>query len=215
MDFDLENIILRIPAILLALTIHEYAHGWVAYRLGDRTAYDAGRLTLNPIAHLDPIGTLLLLRFNFGWAKPVPVNPHLFINPKKGILYVSAAGPLSNILLALIFGFTFRFIIEFHFIPPYPYLIEFLRLGLAINIGIAFFNLLPIPPLDGSKIVLGFLPDAWVPGYLQKTRYFPIFFIGLILIDTIMQTDYFSRFFTPFFDPFGKLIYFLIFWRIT
>jgi Zn-dependent protease len=216
MDLNIEYLILRIPAILLALTVHEYAHGWVAFRLGDHTAYDAGRLTLNPIAHLDVFGTLMLLFGPFGWAKPVPVDPRYFQNPKKGVLLVSAAGPASNIVLALIFGYTLR-IIDFT-VPGrgfYPDLTKFFTLSLLINTGISFFNLLPVPPLDGSKIILGLLPNRFIPGYIEKSRYLPMVFMILLILEWGLHIPIFSRLIYPLFTPYYTFIQFLIFWRIS
>ena len=216
MDFNLENLILRIPAILLALTIHEYAHGWVAYRLGDRTAYDAGRLTLNPIAHLDIFGTLMLLFGPFGWAKPVPVDPRYFQNPKRGVLLVSAAGPLSNIALALLFGYTLRLIgVASPLQSIHPDIAGFLVLSVLINTGISFFNLLPVPPLDGSKILLGMLPNRLIPGYIEKSRYLPTVFMVLLILEWGLHIPIFSRLIYPFFTPFYNIIQFLIYWRIS
>ncbi len=214
MDLSPENLIIRIPAILLALTIHECAHGWVAYRLGDRTAYDAGRVTLNPFPHLDIIGTVMLLFGPFGWAKPVPVDPRFFQNPKKGTLYVSAAGPLSNIALAILFGYAFRFIgVAFPSMAIHPYIITFIQLSILMNAGIAFFNLIPIPPLDGSKILLGMLPNRLVPAYIQNSRYLPTIFMILLLLEWGLHIPIFSRLMYPLFQPFYNAIHFLIFWR--
>ncbi|MBN1578141.1 MAG: site-2 protease family protein [Chitinispirillaceae bacterium] len=211
-----EYLILRIPAILIALTVHECAHGWVAFRLGDRTAYDAGRVTLNPFVHLDLFGTLMLLFGPFGWAKPVPVDPRYFQNPKKSMLQVSAAGPASNIALALLFGYTLRLIgVADPSLGMHPYLVKFLTLSILMNTGIAFFNLLPVPPLDGSKILLGMLPNRLIPGYIEKSRYLPIVFMVLLVLEWGLHIPIFSRLIYPIFSPFYNLIHFLIFWRIS
>ncbi|OIO45414.1 MAG: hypothetical protein AUJ24_00670 [Parcubacteria group bacterium CG1_02_36_42] len=137
--------------ILLALSIHEYSHAQMADFLGDPTAKYQGRLTINPLAHLDLFGTLLLFLFGFGWGKPVPFNPYNLRNPKQGEFLVGLAGPLSNFLTAVISGFIFRF---FPFLTNSPFLIYFVW----INIILAVFNLLPIPPLDGSHVFLNILP---------------------------------------------------------
>lgn len=214
MNLNPELFILRIPAILIALTVHEYAHGWVAYRFGDHTAADAGRLTLNPLAHLDIMGSIMLLFGPFGWAKPVPVDSRYFKNQKKGIIWVSAAGPASNVLLALLFGYTFRFLgTYFPAVAMQPNLNAFFSLSIMINIGISFFNLLPIPPLDGSKILLGLLPNKWIPGYLQKSRYLPTIFIVLLIAEWGLHIPVFSRIIYPIFQPYLSLIRFLIFWK--
>jgi Zn-dependent protease len=205
--------ILRLPVILIALTFHEYAHGWVAWKLGDNTARNEGRLTLNPISHLDLIGTLMLLAGPFGWAKPVPVNSYYFKNPKRDILLVNLAGPVSNIILAFIFGYTFRFLSFYNpsLIAEVDYLQLFIQLAIMINIGIAFFNMIPIPPLDGSKILIGLLPNKWIPGYIEKSRHLPMIFIVLLLVEWGLKIPVFSTIINPFFVPFNKLILLMIF----
>ncbi len=178
-----QAMIISLPAIIIGLTFHEYAHGWAAYKLGDPTARSAGRLTLNPIAHLDPIGFIALLLFHFGWAKPVPINPMYFKGDrKKGIILVSLAGPLSNLLLAIIFGLLL------HLLQNQPFLYDnqaaillLLEYFVLINVILAVFNLIPIPPLDGSKILFGL-----VPGYpnwmLQLERYGFLILIVLMIL---------------------------------
>lgn len=213
MDLSIDTLILRIPAILLALTIHECAHGWVAYKFGDRTAYDSGRVTLNPVAHLDLLGTAMLLFGPFGWAKPVPVDARYFENPKKGILWVSAAGPISNVALALVCGYTFRIISEINPGALHPYLAQFLTLSIMMNAGIAFFNLLPIPPLDGSKILLSLLPNHIIPKYLYYSKHAPTVFMVLLLAEWLLKIPLFSGLIYPLFRPFLSLIQFLIYWN--
>lgn len=203
--------ILRFPVILIALTFHEFAHGLMALKLGDTTARDEGRLTLNPISHLDIFGTVMLLFGPFGWAKPVPVNPRNFKNPKRDLLLVSLAGPVSNIILALLFGYSMRAIMSY-----YPSLLSgnlnyFLQLSILINIGIAFFNMIPIPPLDGSKVLLGLLPNTWIPGYLNKSRYLPTIFMGLLLVEWGLHIPVFSTLLNPFYHPFNDFWQFIIF----
>ena len=161
--------------LLFSVILHEVAHGYTALRLGDPTARDAGRLTLNPIKHIDPFGTVLLpllLYFAqspilFGWAKPVPVNSFLFRDPNKDMMLVAASGPLTNITLAVLFALGLRYL------PAHspPLFVDLLVYSCYINIILAFFNLLPIPPLDGSKLVAGFLPDKFRQAYLQLGRY--------------------------------------------
>lgn len=150
--------------IVLSAAFHEYAHGFMAYRLGDSTAKDAGRLTLNPLAHLDLMGTVVIPLFLLftggifiGWAKPVPYNPYNLRDPKYGSLKVGIAGPFVNFLIALILGLLFRF----STILPFQneIFIQFLGLIIYINIFLALFNLIPIPPLDGSKILTDLLPQ--------------------------------------------------------
>jgi Zn-dependent protease len=209
-----DNFILRIPVILIALTFHEYAHGYIAWRFGDPTARNAGRLTLNPLAHLDVFGTVMLLFGPFGWAKPVPVNGYNFANPKRDGLLVSLAGPVSNIILALIFGYSMRLFIAFG--PSFlmsQYLFDFLNLSIIINVGIAFFNLIPVPPLDGSHILAGLLPDHLIPSYFNKMRYLPMIFMFMLIAEWGLHIPIFSTIINPFYKPFASFFYFLIFWK--
>ncbi|MCL1817091.1 MAG: site-2 protease family protein [Clostridiales bacterium] len=172
-NFSLSNILYSIkylvPVVIIALPIHEYAHARVAYSFGDPTAKNNGRLTLNPLKHLDLVGTILLIVAQFGWAKPVPINPFFFQgNRKRKILYVSLAGPVSNLLQAII-GTTFIKLIPW--LSFYSdnsismsilrWLFTFLVFYVHLNLVLAIFNLLPMPPLDGSKILAGFLPDRY------------------------------------------------------
>lgn len=152
---SMQELLLLLPGILVGLTFHEFAHGWVADRLGDSTARHQGRLTLNPLAHLDPVGFLMLILFRFGWAKPVPVNPYnLRGDPTRGMMLVSLAGPASNMLLALVLALLLGLGVAS--LIPYGYYL-FLY-ALQINVILALFNLIPVPPLDGSKILAGLLP---------------------------------------------------------
>ncbi len=155
----LMELILSIPALLISLSAHEFAHGYAAYKMGDNTAKYEGRLTLNPMAHLDPIGTFCLLFFHFGWANPVPINPMYFKNKRLGIIVVSLAGPLMNFVIALIS--TIVRAIAYKFMPM-GILLNFvsiiLEMCVVMNIGLMVFNLIPIPPLDGSKILGELLP---------------------------------------------------------
>lgn len=162
--------ILIIPVLLLSLSIHEYAHGLAADFLGDPTARLMGRLTINPLSHLDPIGALfLLVTRRFGWAKPVPVNPANLREPKRDIMFVSLAGPLANVILSFLFSLVFRLFIVLvsRSIIPYSYgnigyfLHQMISAGIYLNLTLAFFNLIPIPPLDGSKILRGLVPRTW------------------------------------------------------
>lgn len=151
------EIALLLPAIIIGLTFHELAHGYVAYRLGDSTAAQQGRLTINPIAHIDPIGFIALFLVGFGWAKPVPVNPfNMRGDPQRNMLLVSLAGPATNIVLAFVFAILFGLGLA----NLFPYGHEIVIRIIYINIVLAVFNLLPIPPLDGSKILAGLLPPS-------------------------------------------------------
>ncbi|GBU21115.1 peptidase [Fibrobacteres bacterium R8-0-B4] len=205
--------LIRIPAILLALTLHELSHAAVAYKLGDHTARDQGRLTLNPLVHLDLLGTIMLLTGLFGWAKPVPVNPYNLRNPKRDLMLISVAGPLSNIVQALCCGFIIRAIMivapsnqELFNTPIAKYLLLFLILAFWINSGLAFFNLLPLYPLDGSKILAWFLPDKYIDGYMRATRYaMPIIF-GLVIIGALTKINILPAILNPIFQPFMYLM---------
>lgn len=185
LDFSVEtliNILLSIAALLLVFTVHECAHGYAAYLLGDTTAKDAGRLSLNPIKHLDPFGALCLLIFRFGWAKPVPINPYRFKNFRFGTALCSLAGPLSNVIFAflvnLLWGTLFYLGISMN-----QYVQSFLQILYFYNLSIAVFNLIPIPPLDGSKIVLSILPQKAYTFVLNYERY------GFILLILLLWTN--------------------------
>jgi Zn-dependent protease len=189
---DIKSLILLIPPILAALTVHEYAHGLVAYRLGDPTAKYQGRLTLNPIAHLDPLGTILLFIAYFGWAKPVPVNPFNFRNPRTDMIWVALAGPASNVLLAMLMGIVLQPLIAARLIEPYGPLYQMITMGVFINLMLAFFNLIPIPPLDGSKIVSGLLPLQHLHIWENFERIGPFVLLGAILIGRLLNIPIFG-----------------------
>lgn len=175
----INQLIIMAPPLLLALTLHEYAHGYVAYRLGDPTARDAGRLTLNPLSHLDPIGTIAFFFIKFGWAKPVPVNPYYFKNPRKDMLWVALAGPVTNLLLAVVSALLLKALIATASVIPYSTLLEAILVPLYnmlvasvwINLVLCIFNFLPIPPLDGGRILTGLLPENMARTYASFERY--------------------------------------------
>jgi len=185
---DLERALLSIPIFLLALTVHEFAHGYAAYLLGDKTAFRAGRLTLNPIPHIDPFGALVFVmsNFTFGWAKPVPVDLRYFRDPKKGMLLTASAGPISNLIQALIFGIIIRiggFSGHVLSSPDSDFntiIGKFVWYGVFVNCALAFFNLIPVPPLDGSKILYGLLPRGKEYIIYQLERVGPMLLIVLI-----------------------------------
>ncbi len=206
---EAQLLLLRIPAIMIALTVHEYAHGYMAWLKGDNTAKVHGRLTLNPIAHLDIFGTLMLFFGPFGWAKPVPVNPINLDNPKRDMIYVGAAGPVSNIILAVFFGLIFRFIRwSPDFMSSSHLFIVFLQLCVLINLGLSFFNLLPIPPLDGSNILMGFLPAEKVGTYLKYAQHAPKILFGLLLAEWVLHIPLFSTIIYPLWIPY------MTFWQM-
>ncbi len=193
--------ILRIPAIVIALTVHELAHGYIAGILGDDTAKKQGRLTLNPLAHLDPFGALMLLFGPFGWAKPVPVNPMNFAHPIEGMAIVATAGPLSNIIMAAFTGLLFRFGI----VEQGSMLWAFLYILFMINIGLAVFNLLPVYPLDGSRIVMAFLKGEQLTVYVKAMRVVPKIFLGMIVTEWVLNIPILSYVLNPVFIPVFKL----------
>jgi Zn-dependent protease len=213
--------IFYVPGVFVALTVHEYAHGYVAWRRGDDTAKKAGRLTLNPLSHLDPFGLLMLLWGPFGWAKPVPVDPRKLGNPRRDMLYVSAAGPLANIALALLFGGILRFVsLAGTSIGPGPasqnlyvsYVVALLKFSFRINIGLSFFNLLPVPPLDGSKILMSLLPPTRLMSYLSIVQHAPKVFLALILIEwAFPNVAAFSMVITPVWKPYFTFWQWLVF----
>jgi Zn-dependent protease len=204
--------LIRIPVILLALTVHEYAHGWVAWLKGDNTAKSAGRLTFNPIAHLDIFGTLMLLFGPFGWAKPVPVNPYNLDNPRRDSVYVSLAGPAANIVLATLLGFAYRMLVSSGMARDmHPYLAAFFQLSVIINLGLSFFNLIPVPPLDGSKILMGLLPPTKLESYLNVIRHAPKVFLFLILAEWGLHIPVFSTVINPLWIPYFTFWQYVIF----
>jgi len=179
-ELPLYAFVMFIASIVAALTFHEFAHGFAAYILGDRTAKQDGRLSFNPARHIDPIGMMLLLVAGFGWAKPVMVNPYNLRNPKQDMAFISIAGPVSNFLLAFVVLLIAQALLMFGGTGNAAYYtINFFYLLCSINIGLGLFNMIPIPPLDGSKFFGFFLPD---PLYfkLMNFRYGMIILIALV-----------------------------------
>lgn len=174
-DF-LQTALIYGPVILFSLTLHEFFHAWTAYRFGDSTAARMGRLTLNPLAHLDPVGTIVMVLsgFRFGWAKPVPVNPLNLRNPRVADIWISAAGPLSNFGLALLSGLALRLFD----VPDVAQRI--LLAGVVINVSLGLFNLIPLFPLDGSHILRNLLPREMALSYDRFERYAPWVLLGLV-----------------------------------
>lgn len=183
MNDTITQIILLIVPVLLSLSVHEACHGYAAYALGDPTAKLAGRLTLNPIKHLDPIGLIVLfLTRMIGWAKPVPVDPRYFKNPRKDMLWVALAGPASNLGLAVIFAVLLKFFSPFLGSQLLYPLKAMLEITVMINVGLAIFNLIPIPPLDGGRVMVGILPEDLARSWARIEPYG--FIILLVLIFT-------------------------------
>lgn len=215
--FDIAHIIttftlVAIP-LFMGIIFHEVAHGYTAYRLGDPTAKNAGRLSLNPIRHVDPVGTvvlpvmLVLMKspFLFGWAKPVPFNPSYFDDPRKGIFWVSLAGPAANFALALGFYLLFNILTMSHTFPgtgSMSAIIDTVRLvcvyGILVNLILGVFNLFPIPPLDGSKIIATFLPGKMASQYMQMEKYGFIIIIVLLFLGVFGWVFGYVRYFTMY-----------------
>ncbi len=172
---DPQHFVSIILAFVVSITVHEFAHAYVATLLGDPTPREQGRVTLNPIAHLDPIGFLFLIfialtGFGLGWGKPVSFNPYRIRWGKRGVALVAAAGPISNVILALVLAVPQRiFTTGFHTLPPNAQ--TFVNTLITLNLGLAAFNLVPLPPLDGLKILTGILPDFWYPVLAPLDRY--------------------------------------------
>lgn len=190
---QVERILIAFIPMLCGMVLHELAHGWVAYRQGDPTAKAQGRLTLNPIRHLDPMGSLVFVltslsgSFIIGWAKPVPVNPRWFHSPRRGMMLVSAAGPATNFALAVVFAFLYRVLLDA--VPPVggvspvmEFLLRMCSTGIWINVMLAWFNLMPVPPLDGSRIVAGLLPPKLAWQYESVGRY------GLVIVVILLAS---------------------------
>ena len=179
-----------IPA-LLCITIHELAHGYTAYRLGDTTAKDMGRLTLNPIKHIDLIGLLMMAVFHFGWAKPVPVNMMRFKNPKRYMAVTAIAGPLSNIILVIIvsfiYGLFFTQLGGSNASGAGNVALRMIYRAIELSVALAIFNILPIPPLDGSKVLFSLLPEASYYKLMKYERF------GMILLIIFMWSSYFNE----------------------
>lgn len=205
-NINLISLVLSLPVILLALSVHEASHGFVAYKLGDPTARNLGRLTLNPIKHINIWGFVCMLFFRFGWANPVPINTRNFKKPRRDMALSAAAGPASNILSAILFALLLRvdLLCMEHFFTEDTYLaIErmngyavevgmgfnmmcvltyMLYIGVILNIGLAVFNLIPIPPFDGSRIAYVFLPPKWYFKVMKYEQYIMIAILALLFL---------------------------------
>ena len=201
----IEEILKIIVILFSAIVFHEYAHGWMANRLGDPTAKLAGRLTLNPLKHVDPIGTVLLpgiliamrmLGYNtfiFGWAKPVPVNFYKLRNPRRDMMWVGMAGPVINVILAIVFAQCLNFDLSLENF-------RLVVLGIFINLLLAIFNMIPIPPLDGSRLVMGLLPTQWVIPYSKLERY------GILIVFVLLYFGLFEQVVLPAVNYCGNLL---------
>ena len=198
MESMIQDIAILAVPILLAVTFHEVAHGWVADKLGDPTARLLGRLTLNPIKHLDPIGTLVFfLTRMIGWAKPVPVNPLNFRDPLKGMMWVAIAGPVTNLFLAAVSAIILRLLLasDVLFDPTASVIIKpiamMIQVSVIINVGLAVFNFIPIPPLDGSKVLMGLLSREQAEIFAKIEPY------GFLILILLIMTDVFHIILSP------------------
>jgi len=200
--------ILSIPTVLISLSLHEAMHGYAAFKCGDPTARALGRLTINPLKHLDPIGSVCMLLFGFGWAKPVPVNTRYFKNPKVGMAITAAAGPLTNFVLGFI-GTFFCFVFHLIFINTAHKLIFviylFFYLFAIMNFSFCFFNLIPVPPFDGSRIAFVFLPANWYFRIMKYERIIMILVLAGFWSGFLSMGDIAYSVMDFFFNTFGKI----------
>ncbi|MBO4500942.1 MAG: site-2 protease family protein [Clostridia bacterium] len=201
---SVKEIIFILVVTIISLSVHEFAHAFTAHLCGDDTAYSYGRMTLNPIKHLDPFGFLAMLFMGFGWARPVPVNMRGLKNPRRDMALVSLAGPLSNFILAFFGVAIIRLLFlvetenEFVFNLTYNFYLFFAYFSI-LNVGLGLFNLIPIPPLDGSKILSSLLPPKWGYKFMMLERYTPIFMVVLFALS--------------YFDAFNTLFYPIVWLR--
>lgn len=204
-------------ALLTAITVHEFSHAWSAYMLGDPTARQLGRLSLNPRVHMDPAGTLMIILVGFGWGKPTPVNPHRLHYGGRGMMLVSLAGPISNLLMAFLLALVFRFgwmsLPVTSIAAPNIFLLSLpdiiasvLFFTIYINIVLMVFNLLPISPLDGFKVTVGLLPEKVAERFLRLEAYGPVLLMGVILLDLGFGLGILSRILFPPIEFFVTLV---------
>lgn len=200
MDY-LISLLISIPCVLVALVFHEVAHGFIAYKLGDPTARYMGRLSLNPLKHLDPIGTLCMVFFRFGWAKPVPIDVRYFKKPRRDIALSSLAGPVANLILALVGALLYSLCLALTYkvLPEYESFLYYVFYALLmlftsftwLNISLAIFNLIPLPPLDGSRIFLIWLPYRVYAKIVRYERQISLAFMAILIIDSRLLDGYF------------------------
>lgn len=202
---NFSEILISIPCVLLSIVIHEVSHGYTAYKMGDPTARNFGRLSLNPLKHIDPIGAICMLFFHFGWARPVPINSRNFRNPKRGMALTALAGPVSNLILAFLGMLSFYALIALYSLFPesyemadiickfLAYVLVFFQMATIMNVSFAVFNFIPVPPLDGSRILYTFLPPKYYFGVMKYERYIAIAIMVLLYIGFLDMPLAFTR----------------------
>jgi len=206
LDFgSMLDMVLRLAAVLLCLTVHETCHGLAAYALGDPTARRAHRLSLNPLRHIDWFGLLMMFAAGFGWAKPVPVNPNYFKKPKQGMALTALAGPVSNFLLALLTLLAARIFCDVAaYSETNQRILDFLLMVAVLSIGLGLFNLVPIPPLDGSKVLFAVLPDRAYDWLMRNERYGMLLLFALVFFD--VGSNVLSKTIQWVFDLFCRMV---------
>ncbi len=207
------GLLLMIPPLLFALTVHEWSHGYAAMRLGDPTARLLGRLTLNPLAHLDPLGSLLfLLPPHIGWAKPVPVDVRYLRRPRRDMMWIALAGPASNLVLAVLSGIALRLLADSRALqgPGTPAalagLVPMIGFAVWVNLALMAFNLIPIFPLDGSRILTGLLPPILAARYQALNAYGPFLLLALVLLGPLVGISPIGLFVSPVVQGLGRLV---------
>ncbi len=191
-----------LPGFVLGLTLHEFSHAWVANRLGDDTARRLGRLTLNPLPHLDLFGTMMLIVAGFGWAKPVPVNAANLRSPRRDMALVAVAGPISNIIIA----FFCALVLRLAGLAEATGAVAFAVYAIWINVVLAVFNMIPLPPLDGSRILAFLVPQSWNHGYATFEKYGPMLLFGLVLLASFTGVSILGRIVNPVAAPLVNLL---------
>lgn len=204
---ELMHYLYAVPTVLAALTVHEFAHGYVSYLLGDPTAKRRGRLSLNPLRHIDPVGMIFMILCGFVWAKPVPINQNYYKNTKRGTVLVSLAGPCANILLCIIgllFVRLFNFIAVGTGVMFFYYACQLFFVFASMNLTLGIFNLIPIPPLDGGKVLFSLLPDRYYGLYLKYEQYG---FLAVVLLLVVSRMPIIPFSFTGWVDEIFNFLF--------